>query len=123
MLFVIKSEFDIIFINTQLIVNKIRPNKSIKITISAFSRNCMQDSLVNYYPLVFYHNMSLKISFRIHKSPFSLFTALKKHNIFSNISKLTISEMNESDQLQVTGDHQSGHIRQFFSNSWVLRFT
>ena len=29
--------------------------------------------------------------------------------------------MNESDQLQVTGDHQSGHIRQLLTITWVLQ--
>ena len=65
--------------------------------------------------------MSLEMSFGIHKSSFSLFTALKSTTYSQILYKLKISEMNESGQLQVTGDHQSGHIRQFFTITRVLQ--
>lgn len=65
--------------------------------------------------------MSLEMSFGIHKSSFSLFTALKSTTYSQILSKLKILEMNESGQLQVTGDHQSVHIRQFFTITRVLQ--
>ena len=47
-------------------------------------KNCI--FLVKHFPFaLLYHNMSLKMSFGIHKSSFFTFHGPKKHNIFSNI--------------------------------------